>query len=64
MTSLTDDERRDMVRSMLALSQEISSLVEQKSVDPGHLMRLMAAGIAQCLVAQAVSLDGGNLPDL
>lgn len=64
MTTMSDEERTEMARNMVDLSQEISTQASQKTVDPGHLMRLMAAGISQCLVAQAVALNGGRLPDV
>jgi hypothetical protein len=63
MTGLTDEGRRGMTRDMLALSQEIMAVVSQERMDPGKLMRLMAAGISQVLVAQAVELGGNELPD-
>lgn len=62
-TGLTDEGRRSMAQSMLRLSQEIMAHVEQDKIDPGKLMRLMAAGVAQCLVAEAVELSGNVLPD-
>lgn len=42
---------------MLDLSQEITEQADRSQVDPGRLMRLMAMGIAQCLIVQAAQIS-------
>lgn len=55
--TLSPDERRKLASVMLDLSQEITEQADRSQVDPGRLMRLMAMGIAQCLIVQAAQIS-------
>ena len=48
--------------TMLALHDSIADEIEKPQIDPGRLMRLMAAGVNQLLFVQARQLMGGDLP--
>lgn len=49
--SITKTDVEAMIEGMLALHMEIASAIEQPQIEPSHLMRLLAAGVNQCLVA-------------
>jgi len=47
---------------MMALHNEIATEIEKPQMDPGRLMRLIAAGVNQLLFTQAMQLTKWNLP--
>ena len=61
---LNGEEKREISENMIALSQEIFTTIESSSVNLQHLMRLIGSGVAQNLVAQAIQLNGGSMPEL
>ena len=54
---ITNEDRREMAQSMVALHQEINQEISKPSVEPARLMRLLGAGISQCLIAQAAMIS-------
>lgn len=61
--AVTPDDKRDMARQMLVLHEQIRVEIESEQVDPGRLMRLIGAGVNQCMVALATILSDGDLPE-
>jgi len=61
--SFSESNRREMASQMLDLHHQIQDEVQKDTVDPGKLMRLTAAGVAQTLMAQALTLSDGELPE-
>ncbi len=59
---ITTADKTAMVQGMIALHGEITKELDQTPVDPARLMRLIAAGTNQTLVALAVLLSDGDLP--
>lgn len=50
-------DKREIAKQMLSLHHRIHQEIEQQQIDPGKLMRLIGAGVAQLLVAQAAQLS-------
>ena len=63
MSSITPDDRRRMVEGMIALHAEIHAEITGETNDPRRLMRLLGAGMNQCLIALAHLLDPDALAD-
>ena len=55
-TALSEDNN-EFINNLWALHAEIAEVATGTELDPGHLMRLTALGVNQCLVALASLLD-------